>query len=462
MNKIKHLVNKATLLIACFSLAGCSDFLDVKPYGQKLPDTNDDFEQLLVSQLRAIDVGNDEVFGSYKQMLKYECYSDNLNASQLTSKPNNMPIYVGEDIGGTQYRFRKVYPKIRDLNIILGNMPDKDSEKGREMVAVCHAMRGAMYFVLMRESCEPYNATDPNSVLGLPLVSQFDIEAKPVRATLPATIDFIVSDLRKAIDMNVEKTKYMFNTDVARAYLARTYFWGQRWREAAELAEALLNKYPLLEGEAYKDMIQAETEAKGNVIFRSCSAMSLSGYKTSMKNAKSRPIALDFYRLFAEKKRDIRYTFFFDKKLQSSKGIHMWVRSAEMCLMLAECYVHQGNNERALKYLNDLRAKRIKDYKPLTMANLPPVDKEALVKTDATGKPITPIMQAILNERRKELFMEGDRFYELKRNGRPEFWVGVNGMKYETKKYLYTYPLAYTDLITNENLKQNPGYEDKR
>lgn len=45
-------------------------------------------------------------------------------------------------------------------------------------------------------------------------------------------------------------------------------------------------------------------------------------------------------------------------------------------------------------------------------------------------------MAAILNERRKELYMEnGDRWYELKRNGRPEFWWGVSGVKYETLKF---------------------------
>ena len=78
---------------------------------------------------------------------------------------------------------------------------------------------------------------------------------------------------------------------------------------------------------------------------------------------------------------------------------------------------------------------------------------------DAEGKALTPLMSSILNERRKELYMEGDRWFELKRNGRPEFWVGYNGIKYTTWKYLYTFPLWQQDLRVNPNLVQNEGYE---
>ena len=91
---------------------------------------------------------------------------------------------------------------------------------------------------------------------------------------------------------------------------------------------------------------------------------------------------------------------------------------------------------------------------------LPPVDETALVKQDATGKPLTPLIQAILNERRKELYLEnGDRWFELKRNGRPEFWVASGGQKYTTRQYMYTWPISVMDIILQPALIQNPGYE---
>ena len=65
-------------------------------------------------------------------------------------------------------------------------------------------------------------------------------------------------------------------------------------------------------------------------------------------------------------------------------------------------------------------------------------------------------MSAILCERRKEFYIEGDRWFELKRNGRPEFWVANNG-----EKYLYTYPINKSDIDLYPGLViQNPGYEE--
>ena len=93
------------------------------------------------------------------------------------------------------------------------------------------------------------------------------------------------------------------------------------------------------------------------------------------------------------------------------------------------------------------------------MATLPAASEGEVIKVDATGTKLTPLVAAILNERRKELFMEGDRWFELKRNGSPEFWFGYNQIKYTTEKFLYTFPLRKADIIANENLVQNPGYE---
>ena len=94
------------------------------------------------------------------------------------------------------------------------------------------------------------------------------------------------------------------------------------------------------------------------------------------------------------------------------------------------------------------------------MGTLPPVDADENIKVDCTGAALTPLMQAILNERRKELYLEGDRFFELKRNGRPEFWATSNGLKYTTEKFMYTFPLPPADLQVNPGLVQNPGYTE--
>ena len=109
--------------------------------------------------------------------------------------------------------------------------------------------------------------------------------------------------------------------------------------------------------------------------------------------------------------------------------------------------------------LNELRSKRISPYTPLTEATLPlPAVSEA-IQVDATGKALTPLISAILRERRKEMLIEGDRFFELKRNGAPERRTLADGYAFVTKSYMYTLPLPPLDVFLS-NLKQNKNYED--
>ena len=152
----------------------------------------------------------------------------------------------------------------------------------------------------------------------------------------------------------------------------------------------------------------------------------------------------------------------FDSKRIFKKNVFSCLRSAEMQLILAESLYHQGNAEDALSALNELRRNRIAGAADYTAETLPEVNGNDIIRQDACGKPLTPLIYAILCERRKELFMEGDRWYELKRNGRPERWAVRGNLKYTTFSYMYTFPLPIDDVELVEGLVQNPGYENVR
>lgn len=124
-----------------------------------------------------------------------------------------------------------------------------------------------------------------------------------------------------------------------------------------------------------------------------------------------------------------------------------------------ESLYHSGDKTGALDALNAFRKMRIEGVEDFTMENLPSVNEEEYITVDVYGDPLTPLLNAILNERRKELFMEGDRWYELKRNGRPEFWAAKQGRKYTTCKFMYTFPLPIQDVDIVDGLIQNPGYD---
>ena len=190
-------------------------------------------------------------------------------------------------------------------------------------------------------------------------MEKFDMEGKPDRASLKATADFIIHHLKEALKLNQTDKQYLFYADVTNAYLARTYFWTQEWDLAASTAKEVLDAYPLICGDAYREMIQSEVERKGNELIRSGTKQSEAYTRLYMQRSKQRPVSLDLVKLFTEKERDIRYTFFFDEQFLNTKMLKTSVRAAEMCLVMAESYAHAGDETNALRYLNHLRENRI-------------------------------------------------------------------------------------------------------
>ena len=130
-----------------------------------------------------------------------------------------------------------------------------------------------------------------------------------------------------------------------------------------------------------------------------------------------------------------------------------------MQLILAESLYHSEQETEALAALNQFRQHRIANVVDYTMETLPSPNPDEYITVDVYGKQLTPLLNAILNERRKELFLEGDRWFELKRNGSPEFWVAKQGRKYTTRSYMYTFPLPIQDVELVDGMIQNPGYD---
>jgi hypothetical protein len=246
--------------------------------------------------------------------------------------------------------------------------------------------------------------------------------------------------------------------------LARLYHWCGRWQEARREAQLVVKAHPLLSGDDYVKMMQTQYGISGNKLLVS---NRLSEYQMGISSAmvylEQRPLSADYVKLFAEGTNDIRRkgNLFFNRKRTNRKLIFTGMRSAEMALISMECAYHLSMLDSALYELNVFRKNRITGMYLYNNLTLPAVDANALVKQDATGKPLTPLIQAILNERRKELYLEnGDRWFELKRNGRPEWWVADQGMKFWTRQFMYTWPINITDLELQPGLVQNPGYEE--
>ena len=68
-------------------------------------------------------------------------------------------------------------------------------------------------------------------------------------------------------------------------------------------------------------------------------------------------------------------------------------------------------------------------------------------------------LDAILQERRIEFFGEGQRFFDLRRTGKADYYIRVLRGKtnFDVKKNLY-FPIPLPEIELNPNLVQNPNY----
>ncbi len=454
-------------LLSFMTFSSCKKYLDIKPYGRTIPKTTEEFSALLHNDLNALDFGKSNyLLGNAYLTNEWDgACGDDFETSLTLSAGRSLKTYVGDIVGSAKAYtpYADNYQLIRDCNIVLEGIEDKGTKADREVKATAYALRAVAYYQLMRLYCDSPKPAELDKQLGMPLVTTFDLEARPKRSSLKALITLIESDLKEAIALKNENELYRFTEDVCKAYLARLYFWTKDWAKALPITQEITTKHPLVEGDIYKAMFDPKLGAlQGNQLIKAYRIVTNdSELNNAMSRIKGRPVSLRYTKLFSDndKKNDIRYTSWLDENLIIQKGYFCGVRSAEFKLIEAECLYHLARQDEALTALNDLRSKRIKEYQLLTMADLTSSEADELITKDAMGEALTPLIAAILQERRKEFILESDRFFELKRNGKPEFSVLYKEQVFTTLPYMYTYPLPPTD-VKISGLKQNAGYDD--
>jgi starch-binding outer membrane protein, SusD/RagB family len=121
------------------------------------------------------------------------------------------------------------------------------------------------------------------------------------------------------------------------------------------------------------------------------------------------------------------------------------IRYADVLLMNAEANNELGNTAAALASLEEVRARaRALAVDPLT----------ALPEVTATDK--AALRLAIWHERRVELAMEFDRYFDVIRQGRAEEIFGPKGWTANKNEY---WPLPQNEIdLSSGTLVQNPGY----
>ena len=376
--------------------------------------------------------------------------------------------------------------------------------------AEAYFTRAYDYLVLAGYFCEAYDAKTADKVLGLPLQTTYapssDASTYPGRATLKATFQLIMNDIKEAeklvkpeliLGENQRKINYI-SKDVVTALKARAALQMQDYQTAASASTSLISsaRYPLVTTVAeYRKMwvndegseIMWQIYMSPDELGTSTGTAFWGSYKEDSTTMKMDYIPsqklIDLY----DEEDDIRFPVFFapfNLKVASGASGEIYVfnkypgnpnlyaslntdnhftnmskpfRIAEQYLIAAEAYLGMNDLDKAGTYLNLLMAKRIAGFKKSNYSDA------------------TILMNAIKTERQRELVGEGFRLTDLKRwnegvkrenavqNRSLVLYPGAETTTALTKSaddYRMVWPIPKSETDVNPQIKnqQNPGY----
>jgi starch-binding outer membrane protein, SusD/RagB family len=356
--------------------------------------------------------------------------------------------------------------------------PVSDAVKSR-LVGEAQFLRAHFYFTLVRCFGDVPLVTDANNV-----------EAANVRAPKADVYKLIIQDLKDAASKLPEKsasTVGRATKGAAEAYLAKVYMYQKDWANCKAMADAVLSSGQYTLATNYAEMFRMIGENGPESIFEIQCQNGLEGWTvpayftfqgprgevadgysgwgfntpsldldTSYEAGDLRRAATIYYKgqilwdgarvKNGDSVKNDRYNYkaYVSKNLESNyddwnsnKNIRL-MRLGEIYLIKAEAENELGNSAAALSALKTIRSR----------AGLP----------DATASSQTDIRNAIWKERRFELAMEEDRFFDLVRQGRAGLVMRAHGKNFVDGKH-ELFPVPYSAILDSQgSLTQNPGY----
>lgn len=459
--------NKILYTLICMSLCliSCDDFLDIKPKGVVIPQTCEDYENLLnhTMQVRA-----SESYPNYMTDDVFLPYNDNMTGGFQFQSVSTKNLYTFDakvyGDGQQDILWEGSYSRIYTYNVIINRVlesTEATDEYKMQVRAEALVGRAFEYLTLVNAYAKHYDPTTATTDPGVPLTLDEDINKSDLkRATVREVYDLILNNLTEATAHLPEQPKhnaFRASKPVGYGMLARMYLYMGEYEKALENARIMLDLNPyLLNLPDYsvtdpnqwigRNNVPQRSDNKENIYLRV--APYVYGLSGSVYGSSNLTAIFD-------KEKDQRYLLYFTRFIDGTQlDYDLWVpflytnmamSTPEIYLIAAECEARSGRKDKAMEYINTLRDHRILQNVPLTATD----PKEAL--------------KIVLEERRRELPMLGcTRLIDLKRlNREPEFAKTitheVEGVVYklEPNDPKYVLPIPPNVLRYNPNIKPN-------
>ncbi|MBF8964839.1 RagB/SusD family nutrient uptake outer membrane protein [Pontibacter sp. FD36] len=481
MNK-KHIL-KALGFSLALGLFACEDKLnELRPEQDLTEESAFKNEAAAMSSLFGVysTTQNYEIFGGLSHIIG-DFHADNVQF--IGSFPTLQEIQNFNIVGANssiQALWQVHYRAITRANNVIAKVPTvvdqgfTDAEKA-QVVAEAKFIRALLYFQMSNFFSQPYQFSGGDN-LSVPLVlDAFSGEITyPERATLNQVHAQIEKDLQEAIPAlknaadfgDPSEARGRATVGAAQALLSRLYLYRENWSQAEQNARTVLNNgsynlatdYSFYNANTSEDVFTIQNSAIDN---GRTGSGGLASYYRPAANGGRGDAAFSPEFLASYETGDKRLSSLSSVGVGADGGTYTFttkypdavnnadnapiIRTTEVVLTLAEAIAKQATTvsgaSESIQLLNRLRVR----------AGLAPYTVESFSNLNG-------LVEAILDERRKELAFEGLRRMDLLRYKKPLKTNGEGASKAVFGGDLTILPIPQRELDINPSLVPNPGY----
>lgn len=357
-----------------------------------------------------------------------------------------------------------MYKIISNANILIGSIDNVQADETvkNEIKGQALALRARCYFNLVRFYQHTYSIAKDKP--GVPLQLEPSLEPQP-RSTVAQVYDQILKDLTSAETLLVgysRPSKDYYDKDVVSFLLANVYLTMNDWAKAETYANKIRTSYQLMSIDEYKAgfstinkewVLGYQQTSQDYWWYDSPACWYDFGQNNSPWQAEQvLPSNYFVEEIMKDDPRNLtipnpiyegKYaaTKFIELRNESPYGDLFDMRAAEMYLVEAEAAARQGKTQVAKEVLNTLQTTR------------------GAAVTEATGQ--SELLDAILLERRKEMWGEGIDLFDILRLQKPVVRTVAQGhfrdinIPANSNKLIMMIPEK--EVINNDRMEQNPN-----
>lgn len=429
-----NIVSIASLLIV-LTISGCKKYTDITPRGIQVVETAQDYYELVSFPNRAYLIGN-------FQYLVDDMWLKESNFIGMTPNINTVHFSFNENIDrvsmiNSSNFYDRAYLYINRWNTIISSV---DASKGEQNVkdlakAEAKAFRAFDHFLLVNVYAKAYNPATAATDGGICIMDKYDLEAQPTKSTVAQVYDFIQKDIDDAIPYLQAQPSDPYHPSLAFAWAlkAKIHLFKRELTQAKAACEKSLS-YNNQVIDLVKYTTQGGPTATPIIAPNNPEVLSyqyIQGYNET-NFGYTWLISPELRALFGTN--DARFNTFFNTTnatfLDIGSGAAYYnvaytrffyptvgLKTTEVYLMQAECLARENDLAGAMAIVNKFREKRI-------------LSGTIKLPVPATRK---ETMEIIINERRKEMVLGFNRFFDLKR---------LNTEAEYAKTLVRTYPLV--------------------